>query len=56
MRVFKDLKTFEDWPSLDKDLYTVSVIKALVMDGVRHANSGHTGGALSSSDFAYISN
>ena len=54
MRVFKDLKTFEDWPGLDKDLYTVSVIKALVMDGVRHANSGHTGGALSSSDFAYI--
>jgi len=54
MRVFKDLKTFQDWSSIDKDLYTVSVIKALVMDGVRQANSGHIGGALSSSDFAYI--
>ncbi|MDH5657567.1 MAG: hypothetical protein OEZ34_16755, partial [Spirochaetia bacterium] len=39
-------------PVLDKK--AVSVIKALVMDGVQKANSGHPGGPMSSADFAYI--
>lgn len=36
------------------DLKTVNVIKGLIMDTVRTSNSGHPGGAMSSSDFAYI--
>jgi len=36
------------------DHYAVSVIKGLVIDGVKKANSGHPGGAMSSADFAYI--
>ena len=31
---------------------SINVGKALVMDTVRNANSGHTGGPLSSFDFA----
>ena len=30
-----------------KDLFTVNIIKGLVMDGVRNANSGHPGGPMS---------
>ena len=37
-----------------KDLHTVNVIKGLVMDGVRNANSGHPGGPMSLADFTYI--
>ena len=33
---------------------SINVGKALVMDTVRNANSGHTGGPLSSFDFAYV--
>ncbi len=36
------------------DKKTVSVIRALIMDGTRKANSGHPGGAMSSTDMAYI--
>ncbi len=39
---------------LKSDSGVIAVIKGLVMDGVRKANSGHTGGAFSSVDFAYI--
>lgn len=35
------------------DTQAVRVLKALVMDQVHKANSGHTGGAMSSADFAY---
>ncbi|WP_243366859.1 transketolase [Fundidesulfovibrio soli] len=38
----------------EKDRLTVNVIKGLVMDAVRKANSGHPGGAMSSADFAYV--
>lgn len=38
----------------EMDQYCVNVIKGLIMDAVRKANSGHTGGPLSSADFAYI--
>ncbi len=36
------------------DQKTVAVIRGLIMDGTRHANSGHPGGAMSSADMAYI--
>jgi len=38
----------------DLDQKTVAVIKGLILDGTRKANSGHPGGAMSSADFAYI--
>jgi transketolase len=40
--------------SREMDLRSVNVIKGLIMDTVRKANSGHPGGAMSSADFAYI--
>lgn len=36
------------------DEKSVSVIRGLIMDGTRKANSGHPGGAMSSTDFAFI--
>ena len=36
------------------DQYSINVAKSLIMDTVRNANSGHTGGPLSSLDFTYI--
>ncbi len=36
------------------DQYVINVMKGLIIDGVSKANSGHPGGAMSSSDFAYI--
>ena len=38
----------------DIDQYSINVAKGLIMDTVRQANSGHTGGPLSSLDFTYI--
>ena len=54
MRSYHDLNSFLEWSSEEKDQFTTNVIKGLIMDGVRKANSGHPGGAMSSSDFAYI--
>ena len=45
---------FANMNSNQKDLHTVNVIKGLVMDGVRKANSGHPGGPMSLADFTYI--
>jgi transketolase len=39
---------------MDKEQKAINIGKALVMDMVRKANSGHTGGPLSSYDFAYV--
>ncbi len=36
------------------DIITTNVIRGLIMDGTRKANSGHPGGAMSSTDMAYI--
>ena len=36
------------------DQYSINVAKGLIMDTVRGADSGHTGGPLSSLDFTYI--
>ena len=43
---FEKLSDFNNWTKEDKDLFTVNVIKGLVIDGVSKANSGHPGGAL----------
>ncbi len=37
----------------DMNQRTINTIKGLIMDTVREANSGHPGGAMSSTDFAY---
>lgn len=54
MKSYEDLQNFDTWTDEEKDQYTVNVIKMLVLDGVRNANSGHSGGPLSSADFAFM--
>ena len=54
MKTYKDLEKFDKWSLLEKDQLSISVIKGLVMDATRQANSGHPGGPMSSVDFAYI--
>ncbi len=54
MRTYKEIENFTEWSIEDKDQFAVNVIKGLVMDGVTNANSGHTGGAMSSADFIYV--
>ncbi len=54
MKTYKDLKKFDNWSVAEKDQLSISVIKGLVMDATREANSGHPGGPMSSVDFAYI--
>ena len=51
---FKDISSFSEWAGDDKDQFALAVVKGLIMDTVRNANSGHTGGPMSSADFAYI--
>jgi transketolase len=41
-------------PNAAPDARAINVLKGLVMDATRKANSGHPGGAMSSADFAYI--
>ena len=38
----------------EMDHKAINVMKGLIMDATRKANSGHPGGAMSSADFAYI--
>ena len=54
MQNYKELDNFLNWENYEKDQFAVSVLKGLVMDATRKANSGHPGGPLSCSDFAYI--
>jgi len=54
MSKYQELESFHEWSQEEKDQFTLSVIKGLIMDTVRHANSGHTGGPMSSADFATI--
>jgi transketolase len=51
---FEKLSEFNNWTNEDKDLFTVNVIKGLIIDGVSKANSGHPGGPMSLADFTYI--
>ncbi len=39
---------------VDKDRFYINVMKGWIMDATRKANSGHPGGAMSSSEFAYV--
>ena len=39
--------------AIDIEQYAINIAKGLIMDTVRNANSGHTGGPLSSLDFTY---
>ena len=39
---------------IDIDQKTINVLKGLIMDMVRKANSGHTGGPFSSLNFVYV--
>ena len=48
------ISDFNNLNDNQKDLFTVNIIKGLVMDGVRNANSGHPGGPMSLADFTYI--
>lgn len=54
MPSYKNLAGFTNWSGEEKDQFCLNVIKGLIMDGVRNANSGHTGGPMSSADFAYL--
>ena len=54
MKSYHDIKNFSDWSKTEKDQYSIKVIKGLVMDATRKANSGHPGGPMSCVDFAYI--
>ena len=54
MKTYHDIDSFHDWSKEEKDIYSIRVIKGLILDGVRKANSGHSGGPLSSIDFAFI--
>ena len=54
MKSFHDLDSFKDWTSEEKVHFSISATKGLILDMVRKANSGHSGGPLSSCDFAQI--
>ena len=54
MKKYTDLESFSNWSKEEKDKFSVSVIKGLVLDAIKKANSGHPGGPMSCADFAYI--
>ena len=54
MKTNKDLGNFDNWLEIEKNQFSISVIKGLVMDATRQANSGHPGGPMSCADFAYV--
>ena len=54
MKTHQDIDNFLQWSNDEKDQYSIAVIKGLVMDATKKANSGHPGGPLSCADFAYV--
>ncbi len=54
MRTYEDIDSFSEWSKDERDIFSIRVLKGIILDGVRKANSGHSGGPLSSIDFAYI--
>ena len=53
MKTYEQIKDFNNWSNGEKDNFSISVIKGLVLDATRKANSGHPGGPMSCADFAY---
>ena len=53
MKTYEHIKDFNNWSNCEKDNFSISVIKGLVLDATRKANSGHPGGPMSCADFAY---
>ena len=54
MRSYLDIDTFSEWKNEEQNQFALSVTKGLIIDMVRKANSGHSGGPMSSADFSQI--
>ena len=54
MRTYKDIDSFSEWKDEEKNQFSLAVTKGLIIDMVRKANSGHSGGPMSSADFTQI--
>ena len=54
MRTYQDIDIFPEWSDEEKNQFALAVTKGLIMDTVRKANSGHSGGPMSSADFTQI--
>ena len=54
MRTYRDINTFSEWTVEEQNQFSLAVTKGLIMDMVRNANSGHSGGPMSSADFTQI--
>jgi len=54
MKTYKDIDSFSVWKPEERDDFSVRVLKGVILDGIRKANSGHSGGPLSSIDFSFI--
>ena len=54
MKTYKDIENFNSWSDDEKNHFSISVIKGLVLDAIRKANSGHPGGPLSCADFTFL--
>jgi len=54
MRTYRDIDTFSEWTVEEQNQFSLAVTKGLIMDMVRKANSGHSGGPMSSADFTQI--
>ncbi len=54
MRTYQDIDTFSEWTVEEQNQFSLAVTKGLIMDMVRKANSGHSGGPMSSADFTQI--
>ena len=54
MRKYRDINTFSEWTVEEQNQFSLAVTKGLIMDMVRNANSGHSGGPMSSADFTQI--
>ena len=54
MRRYLDIDTFSDWAIEEQNQFSLAVTKGLILDMVRKANSGHSGGPMSSADFTQV--
>lgn len=54
MKTYRDLENFNSWSDDEKRHFSISVVKGLVLDAIKKANSGHPGGPMSCSDFTFI--